>query len=426
MLLRLTDGTTTLTLSGAGAYLGATYTPSRGDGQQVSETFPIVLEGDAATIRAATNAVERMLSDAESRSATLSPKVWLEYRPVDSGDIFRSLVTSGYLKWPTSPTRRQLIGSLNTVEVNVVLQRRDEWEGPEEEVYASSSTQTERLGGVTINNNDNAGTPNWVGFASSRVKGTRPSPVRLKITNATGGTVTWRRVYIGLNVFSDPANADVWLLGSEATSPGAAATWSAGIDHGSRIWTIPFTTTLLGQTQGRMFRVLAAFTALSNPGNMRASVGSWIGSVYGAQQTGGERQPDSQLVDLGLFSIPPGGFAVANSGAALVISVRNPTLGGSGTLDFVQLMPTDSYRELTQIGYNAANGDSIVDDGIDGGSYLLVGSARQPIISAAGEPLALYPGRTQRMHVLFEQNPLFTPTSQTTIQVYCRPIYDTI
>lgn len=427
MLLRLTDGTTTLTLSGNGAYLGATYFPTVGDGVTVSETIPLILEGDAATIRAAVNDIEQLFSDAKRRDDNLTAKLWLEYRPLDTGDIFRSEVLDGFVKWQANPVRRYLGGTTNTVEISLSVERRDEWQGPQEEVYLSSSTQTERIGGVTIYNNDNAGSPNWAGIATGRIKGTRPAPVKIRITNAAGSTLSWRNFYLANNVNSAPASADVWLLGSEATSPGAAASWAGGIDHGSRMWTIPLSATLLGQTQGRRFRVLAAFTSLSNAEYLRASVGTWIGIVYGAQQVGTERLTSltGRLVDLGLFNLPPGGYNVANSSAALVLSVRS-SLAGSATLDFVQLMATDSFRQLSQIGYDAANGDSIEDDGIEGGAYLLNGSNKLPIVSAFGAPLMVYPEKVQRIYTLFDENGGFTAGRQLTIQAWYRPIYDSI
>jgi hypothetical protein len=427
MLLRLTDGTTTVTVSGSGAFLGATYFPTRGDGATVSETFTVVLEGTDAVIRAAVNDLEQMLDAARWHNQNLTARVWLEFRPVDSGDIFRSEIFDGAVKWPASPVRRNLYMTTNAVEISVVVQRRNEWEGPEEELYLSSSTQTERIGGVTIYNNDNAASPNWIGIASNRVKGTRPAPVRISVGNATGGALSWRNLYIGNNVFSAPASADVWLLGSEATSPGAATSWAGGIDHTSRMYTIALSATLLGQTQGRRFRVLAAFTSLSNADYVRASVGTWISSVYGAQQVGSERLASAtgKLVDLGLFALPPGGYNVANSSAALVLSIRS-SLAGSATLDFVQLMATDSFRQLTQTGYSAANGDAIVDDGIEGGTYLLSGSSKLPIIVAAGEPLKVFPERVQRLYVIFEENGTFTAGRQMLVSAWYRPIYDNI
>ena len=426
MLLQLTDGTTTLTLSGSGTYLGATYFPQApaNNATEITETTTLVLEGTGDSIRSAVNSIELMLHAARNRLATLAPKVYIEFRPVDSGDIFRAEVLDGAVIWPTAPAKRYLYGTTNTVEVAVIWTRRALWQAStEEEIYLSSNTQTERIGGVTIYGNDNVGNTNWVGITSARVNGTRPAPVRIRVTNQSGSTLAWRNIYIGNNAFSAPTSADVWLLGSEATG-GAAQSWAAGIDHNTIMWQFPLTATLLGQAQGRTFRVLVAFDNISAAAYVRASVGSYIGSVYAAQRTGKERYGAGELVDLGAFPIPPGGYNAANAGAALAITVRSSS-SGTGQIDFVQLLPTDSYRKLEQIGYNAANGDSIEDDGNENTTYFLTGSSKYPIVRP-GPPLLIYPERAQRLYVLFDENGAFVAGRQMTIQAWYRPVYDNV
>ena len=60
--MRITDGATTLTLSGNGTYLGATFFPSRAGGdERITETAVLILEGTEAAIRAAAGAVDSML-----------------------------------------------------------------------------------------------------------------------------------------------------------------------------------------------------------------------------------------------------------------------------------------------------------------------------------------------------------------------------
>jgi ABC-type taurine transport system substrate-binding protein len=41
------------------------------------------------------------------------------------------------------------------------------------------------------------------------VAGTQPAPIQLRITNASGSTLSWRNFYVGNNVNSAPASADV-------------------------------------------------------------------------------------------------------------------------------------------------------------------------------------------------------------------------
>ena len=425
MLLRLTNGTTTLTLSGSGTYLGATYTPASDEGaERLSESFPIILEGTEAAIRSALGEIKRLLHEAADRDRTLGAVLYAEYRPGDGGDILRSPVFGGGADLSTVPAERELSGTLNTVRANVTWERAAWYEGPEAEIPLASSTQTERTGGVTAYNNDNGANPNWVAATAANVKGDRPAPVRLKITNAAGVAVAWRNFFIGLNAYSAPSAADLWLLGSEATG-GASASWAAGSTHSTLRWLFPLPAALLGQAQGRTLRVLAVFTSVSASANLRVAVGPYVGSVYVPSRIGGERLAARELVDLGEFPIPPGGYNVANASAALAITVRSAS-AGSGTLDFVMLMPTDSYRKLSQVSYDTANGEAIVDDGIGGGAHLLSGSNRYPIIRAAGDPLHVQPGRDQRVYILFDEDGGFVAGRAMTVQTWYRPRYSSL
>ena len=421
MLLRLTDGTTTLTLSGAGAYLGATYFPSGGGDERVTESVPLVLEGTEAAIRGAVQAVQAMFERARGREKSLSARVFVEYRPTDAGDIYRSEIFDGYASYSQVPAERMLSGTLNTVRVVVSWERADQWKGPEAELPLASSVHTERTGGVTVTGS--AGV-NYATISAANVKGTRPAPIRLRVLNASGGAVSWRTLHVGLNAYSAPTSADLWLLGSEAVG-GASASWSAGVNHNSLTWLIPFTATLLGQTQGRTFRILAAFDSITSTANVRASVGSYVSSVYVPTRYGSERTTLRELIDLGEFAVPPGGYSVANAAAAMAITVRS-AFAGSAVLNFVMLMPTDGARRLEQIGFSTANGAGVEDDGIEGGAYAVSGSSRYPIVAAAGDGVRVHPGRDQRLYVLYGEDGPWVAGRVMTVQAWYRPVYDNI
>ena len=422
MLLRLTDGTTTLTLSGSGAHLGATYFPTSQPGaERLTESAVLTLEGTADAVRAAVNALDLLLRGAPERKRIGAAPLQVEYRPLDTGEIRRAEVFDGGAAWSQVPAERYLAGALNTVRVVATWERAAAWQGGEVEIPLASSVHTERTGGVTVTGSANI---NYAAITAANVLGTRPAPIRLRITNASGAGRDWRRFHIGLNVFSAPTAADLWLLGSEAVA-GAAQSWGAGIGHNSLTWLIPLGATLLGQTQGQTFRVVAAFDSLTSTANLRASVGSYISSLYVSMRIGKERTGQYRLVDLGEFPIPPGGYAVGNAAAALAITVRS-ALAGSGTLNFVMLTPTDGYRKLEQVGYTTANGASVEDNGVDGGTYYLSGSNRYSIVRGGGAGLRVYPGRDQRLYILYDEDGSWTAGRQMTVRAWYRPLYDSV
>jgi hypothetical protein len=76
MLLRITDGTTTLTLSGSGTYIGATYFPaSQAGADRIAESVPVILEGTDSAIRTAVQDIQQLLRAAANRSKTLTGTV---------------------------------------------------------------------------------------------------------------------------------------------------------------------------------------------------------------------------------------------------------------------------------------------------------------------------------------------------------------
>ncbi len=422
MLTRITDGSTTITLSGDGAIIGCSYfpQPAGNDQETTAETIAVILEGTEAAIRAKTDAVEQLLTQASDAGALLASRVYLEYQTADGATIYRSELRGGHVVWSEAPGRHRLAASSNLVEVAVLVERLNFWEGPEAEVYLSSNTQSERVGGVAVYNNDNASNTNWVGIASNRITGNLPAPLRLRILNASGGSLAWTNFYIANNVNSAPTAIDCWLLGSEATG-GASVNWSGSVTHSSLLYTFTLSSTLLGQTQGRYFRVLPAFS--SNAANVfwRAGVYSVIGGVYAPLVVGKEWTgiSGSELLDLGALPIPPGGFNAGTGAVALTLTARC-AVGGSATLDFVQLMATDSFRRLEQIGYSLANGAGIEDNGIDGGAYALSGSTRYPILRAYHAPILVWPGRTQRLFILFDEGTDFVAGRQMTVSAWVR------
>lgn len=422
MLLRLTDGTTTITLSGSGAYLGATFFPQSQPGaERLTESAVLILEGTADAVRAAVQAVDLALRAAPERKRIGAPPLYVEYRPLDTGEIRRAEVFDGGAAWSQVPAERFLAGTLNTVRVTVTWERAAAWQGVEVELPLASSVHTERTGGVTVTGAANI---NYAALTAANILGTRPAPIRLRITNAAGTGLAWRRFHVGLNVFSAPASADLWLLGSEATG-GASQSWGAGVGHSSLTWLFPLSATLLGQAQGQTFRVLAAFNSLTSSANVRAAVGSYVDSLYVPMRVGVERAGTRRLLDLGEFPVPPGGYAVANASAALAITVRS-SASGSGTINFVMLMPTDGYRKLEQVGYTTANGGSVEDNGIDGGSYGLSGTSRYSIVRGSGAGLRVYPGRNQRLYILFDEDSGWTAGRAMTVQAWYRPLYDNV
>ena len=178
MQLRITDGTTTVELSGATAGIkGVTYFPAPPEGgEPVTETAELVGSGTEAQIRTAVNAVERLLVDAKRRKEKgTGARVFLEYKPVASDSLWRSELFDGRLTWSDDPGARQLRWTSPQTKMALLIERAPWWEGPETELPLSATGQAAATEGRTLTN---VPATNWVQIVAAQVTGTLPAPVQ--------------------------------------------------------------------------------------------------------------------------------------------------------------------------------------------------------------------------------------------------------
>lgn len=421
--------------------VNCTYWPTEGDGAEVTETITITLEGTAALVLATVQTIRNLLNEAALDSESIGQPVYLEFLAPTASTFYRSKILTSGMDWDGEPIRHKLDNATNTVSVNVTITRVNFWEGTETEIPLSTQAQSEASGGRTVYNNDNAtANNNYCQIAANRVTGDLPAPVKLRIVQATAGSIGWRSFYVGNNAFSAPASADVWLLGSESLG-GATYSWGAGgIGHNSLMFIFNLSSALLSQTRGRTFRILAAFTSATAGMYWRAGIYSNYQNFFLPVRVGRERYNSdaagaiaNKLMDLGALPIPPGGYDVAPGGAALVISARC-AVAGSVTLDFVNLMAcqvTDefnSFLSFEQLGYSVDQNERVDIDGIDntGGGYYSGGTKVAGSVKMHTDYLYVWPGKQQRIHVLYDEGATFTPGRQMNVSIFYRPRVRTI
>ena len=407
MQLQLTDGTTTVTLSGTSPVTGCTYfpnTPERKGGvyTDVTETAQVTLTGTAANIRTTVNSIERLLEQAALRQAGgTTPKVYVNYAPV-SETAHRSEILEGRVIWDTNPGLRRLGDTNPTVRIGVIWQRRYYWEGAETS-----------LGTATVNNGPSGNTLTYNG-----VTGSLPAPVRLTLTNPSSSIAT-QKFYIANDVANLFATTDQFLYvagGSESV------TWSGSTSHASPLWVINVPTALAATLRGERYRVWAAFSSIPDNVYVRASVQTVISSVYNLAQAGGELiaggSNGKQLMDLGALNMPPAGYIGSGAVFSIVLSFY-ANFGGSATLLWVMIAPAHTTLNLRQAGYSLGTNQAVVHDGIEGVDYLSLAS-KYPGIEHTGE-LLLYPGQQNKLRLLWDEGNTFNAARQLSVAGVYRP-----
>ena len=411
MLLQLTDGTNTITLSGGGGALrGCTYfpqTPQRGaDGagaDGLTETAEVTLRGPSAQVRAAVNDIERMLDLAAARQAGEdAPRVYVQYAAADGDPLYRSEALEGRLTWSSDPGLRRLGDAAPTVQAAVIWRRRPFWEGPETALPSRQIT------------NGDAGFGNTVLW--SGVGGTLPAPARITLVNEGGASLPARRFFLHNDA------ADRFGAGGAFFYPTQRdAAWSAGLRHSTVLWRIDIPPAAASMLQGERCRILAGFAALTENIHLRANFFAAMDGFLLPLLAGPEARvggPDGrELLDLGAMNLPPAGDIGAPASYAIALSGFAGG-AGNGSLLWLHICPAAPSVVLTQHGSLPA-GAAVVHDGMEGVSYLAA-AGRHPVVEAAGG-LTLRPHAPNRIRILFDEHPLFEPARVLTVHGAYRP-----
>lgn len=401
MILKITDGTTTVTLNDDSGtptvpFVGVRYFPLAGTGATVVDTATVAFSGSNSVLKTQVNRIEALLEQAKHSHL---PTVYMEYHHNISGYQSRSPLVGGRVVWSDERAKREVYQGNAFGEFDLIFERANYWEGPEE---AAAAMALIRNGDTSPYNDVNLNT----------ISGALPTPLKVTINNNVGGgSMFTNKFYLGID--------QIDLDGTEHMLNGGSTSWGSAINHSTRLFTLPIPTDFLDKTQGRDMHILAGFSSLvASFLYLKASVYTSIGGIHILAHAGNEKEVGNRkLINLGTLPIPPGG--VANSEIALCITGYS-TNPGSATLDFVQLIPATNSVELTQTGYQINSSTSIVEDGIEEVAYTTNGTVRYQIIQRSGGPLLAYPQRNNRLYVLFDEGNSFNASKQMTVTVNYR------
>ena len=411
--LSLTDGATAVSLVASGVMLRhyVPRTPETGaDGRigEVSEPVEIMVYGDSgAAVGEKIASIERILLAARRRYWTgHGPRVFVQLT-LAGGVVYRSELVGGSLE-----LEKDALTAYGQYKVGarLLLTRQGFWEGPRTALPLSNRNGADVTGGLTVYNRGN-GQDNWFAVAGAAVNGSLPAPLELRMVNNTGASRFYRNFHIANNTFG-PALAHI--IEGETANPAMTVTADATASGGQ----YASFTGLSGSFQleidgprsalvaGRRVHVLARFTSLPLNVNVWAQTTVFdfagITPLYSAPET--LLRPTNALVhNLGTVPLPPTAYDTSGPTLKLRMDVACASAATVG-LDYVQLTPSDDlcYRHLMQGGYAAPNGAAVVDDGIEGLSYLQMGGVNYPLFTARTQPCHLFPGVDQRVSILHD------------------------
>jgi hypothetical protein len=288
-----------------------------------------------------------------------------------------------------------------------------------------------------VNNCNDATRDNWIDINGEDVEGVIPAACRIEIENTYNNIRRLYNLYIGHNVWSNPASMSSILEGENADAGGSsvvAATCSGGYYQSvtsvgetqalALRWEL--STAMLNAFAGGWFRLLGRIISTSTNTKLQAKVTFPSGTPLTPVAEAAEVTLGSNYIqDLGVLQLPP--WLRGETGlypVDLALYARREGGGGSFGLDFIQLTPLDSYRVLSPRGYGAAYGVTVVDDGIINSLYTTGWdiSYKTGHYMHRGNPIMLWPARDQRLYILGTSDVGGSEVERTySVRVYYRP-----
>lgn len=417
MRVRLVRGSTTLTISGSSNFAGCTYAPRSpalneqeitsilqhgGDvtaltRANVVESCTVVVQGaDRAAVLVVVRSVETLLPVEEAERMGRAEPLYVEVSMDNGTSWFRSEILNARLEWPDRSQRGALASG--TAEIMLIWKRRWYWEDLNE-LEATN-------GAVSVDNYaQNGVASNVLTITGSRVQGVIPAATRIVITNNNGAALQVGDIFVGHDVFGGMNNNAEHVIEAEAAGGSTADGTCSGGAY--RLFSMGSTWSEVG-TYARQLpagRRFVAFIRLAESGGGFMQLQLVTGGVTTLLREGPQIQAVGLLMQAGEFVWPDLGDE--RTVAALRLLAKNVN-GGNLRVDFIMLMPADSFlwlRTIRQMSYySIANNDQVVYDGINRRAYLHTYSVstyagKQPLVTARGEIL-LWPGRDQRLYFL--------------------------
>jgi hypothetical protein len=443
--MKLTNGTSTLAdLSGgtncAILHGRGGWRPGVSEDDEVRDTIDLRLTGGMATIQTTINTIEQHLAQARRYEDTrMGYAVYLEVRPHDAGDWYRSLVLDG---WVSSVNLDIAVTTgVTTCQFNLV---RENYFEASTEVQAplTNPNGTNNTTGLKIYScNDGTGTTgnkrnNYVTIASGSVIGSLPSPARVELTN-TYATGNLSAVWIGQSI--DNATTLTEVLEAESAS-GVSSTVSSdssggyfvnksmsqGVETDLLSWTLP--DTLLDPAGGQWFHALLRTDNSNDRFYFRLKIIKDGLLAWQSDQVRPKNEYAHAIRDLFALRLPPSLPGQTGYGSVTLTLTGQQYEQASLDLwlDFLALVPSHGWRFISTDNQLAVDqGHRIIDDGILRETYRDTGSGagKTGLPQPSGDFIHLWPARDQRLFFWLHSDTTNTAEVDrtATIKIYYRP-----
>lgn len=434
-VLSLTDGTTTVPLSATNVML-SNYTPQAPemaeggtDGEYLGDVFyrnitePVELYIYAAgktALQTATRAIETMLERAARRRARKDgPRVYLQLQVDGEAAAWRSEILAGRLE--LAQNALALYANV-AFEARLFITRRPYWEAAADtELSISSNGFAAATGGRTITNTSDS---NWVQIAAAQITGAVPCALRVDVENLNAQVHILSGFVMVNNAYAAPATLDIYRMAAEAV--GGSGVLSVAQPSGNAVnlrWLLP--DAIPDACMGGYVRAVLVCNSIDFDSQVRGVIEHGEGASYSPLIWGPLVEVQSDVIDLGVFPMPPGGQTAGYSAVHFGIAGRH-TSTWDANIHHLELIPVSSEKRIANGGTFGARSlpqnAAVVSDDILGETYVETSAGdRHAFLVGRGGPLWGFPGVVQRIVIAWSGLDGNWYNHQSSVRVWARP-----
>jgi len=389
-------------------------TPDPG-AESVSDVIMVLIQGTSATdLRSKIAAVTLALEQARRHKDDFLA-AWLYFSVDDTDTEGMSKILEGEVSYNSKLDRNW---RRNKVIMTITLLHEAGWDSHNEYAVPLTNGNGSRVtSGLTVVNHDDSGTgppvhDNWVTIEGADISGDMQGRTRLEVTNSYAQRLY--TLWIGHN-WTDPASFS-HILEGESSSLGTVRS-SVGCSNGQYMektlvtggeqdlykWTL--SAAYLNACKGGYFKILARWVSpIRTDVKYRLKLEFAVTHIWQTGQITLDTTRALQIRDMFTLRLPPWLQGQPNLSSLDLIMSGQQNTGSNVTiyLDFLQVTPLDGWRLLECSGYGVLQNSRMIDDGVNRITYIDSGSGsdKAGYLVGYGSPIALYPGKNQKLYFL--------------------------
>ena len=408
----------TINFNTGGRIVMGSFVPQTTEEERVVDAFDLHMVGSSASdLQEKIQEIETMLAFATSNKRG-AEGIWVLYSPDSNITAWQSRLSGGSVLldermgalWREYKTRAQ-----------VVFERRNYWEKQSATTLELSNGSVTKQTTAPVDNAQDGSHDLYVEIDSDQVEGVLPTPAIIKFENTKNDATLVDDLLIGVIqgdgnstlptpgtlVCEGSGTVDVSCSGGEY----AGLNWSDDAENQLETWAIDS-----GDFLQKRYRAVARLQASVAYTDLYLQARLLVGTIEIARTRWMLVDAGVEMVMIGSLQIPPYALGEAIDLGNITLALYEKRASGSGTLnlDYILLMPQDSWRRYGAIS-GLAYGETLIDDPVreilvteyGAGSYKVTQMVKE------GKPLMLRPGVKNYLYFLQQDTDSDAPIART-------------